>query len=182
MADRSIDAGREGQGESAREGGSAAELHELDVAAEVLGPHLSAPDERAAWERVLAGLWLERGAVQEALLERWRRAVLEDAFDAGRCSQEILAARDPSADSGWIPERTGRLLRDFLMSEAMRATTRRARVAAKRGLAFVVAQIAVLALFCLVGFLFLIVLRLKGVSLDVGLDRLLERILSWLPA
>lgn len=179
MADGSTDAGA--AGEPRAPDGSWAELYELDPHAEGAGPHRSVPSEQTAGERCLAGLWVERGALPKALLDRWRKAVISGSYDAESCARELLAARDPAADASWLPERAGRLLRDFLMEDVMRDGGRRARVAAKRGLAFFVAQIAVLALFALLAFLFLVILRVKGVSLDGGIDRFMDGIVSWLP-
>jgi hypothetical protein len=115
------------------------------------------------------------------VLERWRKAVVDGTFDAEACARDVLAARSPGADAAGLAERAGRLLRDFLMEDVMRDSGRRARVAAKRGLAWVLVQAAVLALFVLLGFLSLVVLRVKGVSVDAGIDRVMDAVVSLLP-
>jgi hypothetical protein len=168
-------------GDSRKAEADSAELHELDPHAESGGAHIAAPPERAASERILAGLWIERGAVQKPVLDRWRKCVLEGTFDAEACAREVLVARDPSADPAGLAERAGRLLRDFLMADVLRDSGRRARVAAKRGLAFFLVQGLVLALFVLLGFLYLVILRVKGVSVDQGVDGAMDALLSWLP-
>ena len=79
-------------------------------------------------------------------------------------------------------ERSGRLLRDLLMApyqRGMKGAGRRARGAARSGLAFLLAQLIVLLVFtALIGVVLLVVRLRWGWSLDGFLDGLIELVPS----
>ena len=76
-------------------------------------------------------------------------------------------------------ERAGRLLRDFLMAPTMRgARGERAAACVRRpagGVAFVLAQGIALAVYTLIVLVAMLLLRVRDVSFDALLDRILLR-------
>jgi len=135
------------------------------------------PDERA-WTRVRAGLLAEQGAVERGTVKRWQESVLKGTFDPDACARELVAASRVAPGDPRLLERTGRLLRDLIMApyqRGLRGAGRKARGAARSGLAFLVAQIVILLVFALLFAVVLLILRVRwGWSVDGFLDRLID--------
>jgi hypothetical protein len=164
----------------------AAPLEEIELAPLVTPlvevPPAAAPGLGDAEHRLLAharaGLALDLGLAERKAAARWRERVVAGAFDPDLCAREILAASGVEAGDPRLVERSGRLLRDFLMAPVLagaRGASRRMRRAARGGMAFVVAQGLALAVFALLVLAALLLLRIRGVSLDGLLDRILRR-------
>jgi len=137
-----------------------------------------APADGRAASRVLAGLMAELGLADRAVTKRWQEAILQGGFEPDACSRELMRSSTVAPEDVRLLERSGRLLRDLLMAPyhiGLRGAGRRARVAARSGLAFVVAQVLVLLLFAVLFALVLLVLRVGyGLSLDALLDQVVE--------
>jgi hypothetical protein len=150
-----------------------AELEELPAA-----PGHEEPEALLArlGRRVAAGALCEAGMIERQAQKRWQDAVLGGTFDPEACVRELLPEPLPPALAGRALDRSGTLLRDFLMAartSGMRGAARRARERARSALAFVVVQAGVLVLFALILLAIMLVLRLHhGVSFDALLDRL----------
>lgn len=143
----------------------------------VPGRDPAAPEERFL-RRLQAGLFLELGIADRAAAKRWQEAVVDGRFDADACAHEILTRSLARTDDPRLLERSGRLLRDFLMAplvQGVRGTGRRARQAARGGLAFLVAQAVALLVYSVIVLAALVLLRLRDFSLDEVLDRILLR-------
>lgn len=134
--------------------------------------------ELAAWRRVQAGLLVELGVADRAGVKRWQDAVKESRFDPDACSREILEDSRFDRSDVRFPDRCGALLRDFLMTPLMtgsRGAGRRARGAAKNGVAFLIAQLVAILVYSLLVAVVLVLARAKwDVSFDGWIDRLLS--------
>jgi hypothetical protein len=139
------------------------------------------PDERA-WARVRAGLQAELGLVDRGAARRWQEAVLRGEFDPDACARDLNAAGQAQPGDPRLLERTGRLLRDLLMApyqRGLRGAGRRARGAARSGLAFLIAQVLILLVFALLFGVVLLVVHVRwGWSVDGFLDSLLDLVPS----
>lgn len=134
--------------------------------------------ERRVWTRLQACVLVDLGLTDRAAIKRWQQEVVAGRLEVDRCAAELVALRQGSADDPRVLERAGRLLRDFLMAPLMtgvRGASRRAKRAAQGGLAFVIAQGLALLVFLLIGLVALLLLRIKDVSIDALLDRVLLR-------
>jgi len=128
--------------------------------------------------RLRAGLLVDLGLTDAAVVKRWQRAVLDGSFDADLCAGAVAAASRAGADDPRMRERAGRLLRDFVMAPTTRGARgagRRVRQAARGGVAFVVAQGLALVVYSVIVLVALLLLRVRDVSLDGFLDRILFR-------
>jgi hypothetical protein len=129
-----------------------------------------------AWRRLKAGLLVELGLADKRVARRWQEGVLRGEFDAAACTRELLAAGGNSFpdEDARLEERSTRLLRDLLMAptqRGLRGAGRRAREAARGGLAFVVTQFFVLAIYSAILFAALFLVRVRwGTSIDTFLD------------
>lgn len=137
-----------------------------------------AADGRAdpTWRRLKAGLVAELALADRAVTRRWQDAVARGEFDSEAASRELLAAASTVADDDpRLLERSTRLMRDLLMSSVTRSPMRAMRRGARSGLAFLVAQVLILALFCLLFLAALLLLRTRfGHSIDAFLDRIVN--------
>ena len=122
-------------------------LQELAVAspaAASAGPLLSTDPNDKAWRRVQAGIAIDLGLTERQAVGRWQEAVLRQEFDADACAREILGASEKFAlDDPRVIERSGRLLRDFLMASLQRGVkgaSRKVRAQAVSGSAFLMAN------------------------------------------
>ena len=82
----------------------------------------------------------------------------------------------PPEVEGRMTERAGTLLRDFLMAPYLSGALgagRKAKRGLKNVLAFLLAQLVALVVFCAIVAAILLVLRVRGESLDGWLDRLI---------
>ena len=134
--------------------------------------------ERRLERRFRAGLAFDLDLVPPKVAKPWREAVVAGEFDPDKCAEDVLGsvAIDP-ADSR-VVERSGRLLRDFCMvglARGAEGARRRAKRAAQGGLAFLLSQGLALGIFSLILLAALLLFRLRDISVDTWLDRLLFR-------
>ena len=134
--------------------------------------------ERRLERHFRAGLAFDLDLVPKKIAKPWQEAVVAGEFDPDRCAEDVLGrvAIDP-ADPRLV-ERSGRLLRDFCMSGLARGAAgarRRAKRAAQGGLAFLISQGLALGIFALILLAMLLLARLREISVDGWLDRLLFR-------
>jgi hypothetical protein len=125
---------------------------------------------------VLAGLACELGLADTRVAKAWRQAVLEERFEPDRAAGELLPGVLAPEVERRLLERSGTLLRDFLMApllSGIQGQRRRLRGAARSGLAFLVVQVLALLALALILAACMLVLRSKGVSFDALLDRAL---------
>jgi len=127
--------------------------------------------ELKAWRRLSAGLLVEQGLSDKEIAKRWQGYVKAGDFDPDRCAEELLAAGPikPAEVESKLLIRTARLERDLLMPPLVRGVSgagRRARGAARTGIAAGMTQFIVLGIYSILIFLFLLVLSFKGVQLD----------------
>ncbi len=128
--------------------------------------------------RLRAGLLVDLGLSDPAVVKRWQRAVVDGSFDADLCAGAVAAASRAAPDDPRMRERAGRLLRDFVMApttRGARGASRRVRQAARGGVAFVLAQGIALFVYSVIVLVALLLLRVRDVSLDGFLDRILFR-------
>jgi len=160
--------------------GPEAGRHEADPSAEHSPDEADewTSDELRAWRRVQAGLLVELGLAERGVARRWQEAVKSSRFEADTCSREILSETRFDADDPRLVDRCGALLRDLLMAPLLRGTAgagRRARGAAKNGVAFLLAQLIAIAVYSLLIAVLLILLRANW---DVSLDGLIDGLLG----
>ncbi len=131
-------------------------------------------DERVVWQRLQAGLLVELGLADGRVARRWQDAVVRGEFEPDACGRDILAASQSHAGDPRLLERSARLMRDLVMAPAQRGfagARRQARRATRHGLAWVVSQLVVAAIFFLLAVLALFVIRVRwGWSVDAALD------------
>ena len=130
--------------------------------------------------RLAAGLLVELGLAAGPVARRWQDAVREGGFDADACAEELLEEIGPHAEDPRLLERSARLQRDLLMAplqKGVRGASRRARGAARGGLAMVLAQGLAVAIYTLLLLAILLLLRVKhDYSLDGFLDSILDTV------
>jgi len=124
--------------------------------------------------RLRAGMLVELGLADRAVAKRWQDAVVRGEFEPDACAREILAAGDLAPDDPQLVQRSGRLLRDLLMAprqRGVRGAGLRARRAARTGLAYLISQLVVIAIFSLIVLAALFAVRVRwGWSVDAFLD------------
>jgi hypothetical protein len=137
--------------------------------------------ERKAWRRLAAGLLVEQGLGDKGVAKRWHNHVKAGDFDPDRFADELLETpleRPDDAESKLLL-RTARLERDLLMTPLLRGVSgasRKARGAARTGVAAMLTQLMVLGIYSMLIFLFLLVLSFKGVQLDPFFQSILDAI------
>ncbi|MEQ1894513.1 MAG: hypothetical protein ABL998_18390 [Planctomycetota bacterium] len=142
----------------------------------VTGESSPSDGERLAL-RVRAGIACELELAERTPLKRWQEAVLAERFEPDACARELLATTFTREAEQRMLERSGTLLRDFLMSSYLRGAQgagRKLRGGLRNVLAFLLAQLIALAVFTLIVVAILLVLRVKGESLDRWLDRVID--------
>jgi hypothetical protein len=162
-------------GHSFQYGGEAASA-DMAVLEELPGVAAAAPSPLPATPllaRVRAGLACELGLVDAAAAKRWREAVQAGQFEPDACARELLPR--PLADEAErrMLERSGSLLRDFLMAPLLTgaAGARRKLREKTRGVAaFLLTQGLALVVFALLVAAALLLARFKGTSIDALLD------------
>lgn len=144
---------------------SAAVLEEIPV--EAPPPVQSGPapsDGGAAWVRVRAGMYVDLGLSDKATVKGWQDSVMRGDFAPEACARDLSAGVDLDGDDPRLVERSGRLLRDFLMSSTMSGVggvRRRARQAGKKGAAILISQLVVLAVYTLIILVVMFLLHAK---------------------
>ncbi len=164
-----------------RYGGEAASadqaaLEELPASGDEARPRELADELAAGARRVLAGLACDLGLVDPASVRAWQQAVLEQRFDPEACARELLPPVLAPEVRQRLLDRSGTLLRDFVMApfaSGSRAARRRLRHVTRSTLAFLVAQGLALLAFVLIVLAAMLVLRSRGFSFDELLDRVL---------
>ncbi len=132
-------------------------------------------DERM-WKRLKAGLCVELGLADPAAARRWQDAVSADAFDPDRSAEEVLAVSGVAPGEPLLLERSGTLQRDLFMAPlaaGARGAQRAAREARRGVLGTLAGQALALALYTALVLAALLLLRLRGASVDGLLDALL---------
>jgi hypothetical protein len=151
-----------------------ATLEELPLAAAPVRADEGASDVLAL--RLRAGLACDLGLVDTKTAKRWRERVVAGSFDPDACARELVAdLRTPDAERRLL-ERSGTLLRDFLMAPLLsgaRGAARKAREKGRGCLAYLVSQAVALVVFTLIVAAILLVLRAQGRSIDGFLDAIL---------
>lgn len=126
------------------------------------------------WRWLKAGLVAELALGDREVLKRWQQSVTRGEFEPESAARDLLASAPGLADDDpRLAERSTRLMRDLLMSSVTRSPMRQVRKAARTGVAFVLVQFMILAIFTalvLCGLLF-IHTRL-GHSIDAFLERI----------
>ena len=99
-------------------------LQEIRLPEPKAGPAPALDPKSKSLQRVQAGLAIDLGMVPKPLVQRWQEAVLQQVFDADACAREALAQTDKFAlDDPRVIERSGLLLRDFLMASLQRGVS-----------------------------------------------------------
>ena len=128
-----------------------------------------------AWNRVRAGLYVDVGQADPKVVARWQAAVVAGDFDVDECADQLIGSAK-EGDELRLLERSGRLMRDFLMASMMRgmkAAGRNLRTRARGGVAFLIAQSVALLVYSLIVVLSMLFLRVKGTSFDGFFDSIL---------
>ena len=136
------------------------------------------PAVQQAWERVAAGLLVETGLADKKIAKRWQAAVVQHEWDADACAREILGASGAQLASPRLVERAGRLERDLVMASfqrGIRGASRRARGAARNGMAFFVANVVAIGVYSAI---ILALLILARVSYEISLDGIIDRMVD----
>jgi hypothetical protein len=144
----------------------------LAAAPAVHRSELTPADERV-WKRLKAGMYVELGLADRVTSKRWQDAVVSHGFDPDRCASEILARSAVADSESRVLERSGRLLRDLLMAPLLsgtRGATRRARQATRGVVAMVLTQALAFVAYTTILLVALLLLRIRGVSLDGFFD------------
>lgn len=135
------------------------------------------PSEKS-WLRVQAGMAIDLDLADRNLVKRWQESVLQQEFDADACARQVLSSADKfTLDDPRVIERSGRLLRDFLMSSLQRGvkgTGRRMRSQAVSGSAYLMANAIGILIYTGIVLVVMLLSRFKwGVSFDAMFDNLL---------
>jgi len=124
---------------------------------------------------------VEQGLGDKEVTKRWQALVRSGDFDPDRCASELLEAgpTKPAEAQSKLLLRSARLERDLLMTPLMTGVSgasRKARGAARTGVAALVTQLIVVSIYSVLVFLFLLVLSFKGVHFDLFFQSLLDLI------
>jgi len=125
------------------------------------------PEGERIWRRLVAGLLVELDLTDRSLVKRWQKRVVEGGFQVEDCARELYEAG--RLDESRLLDRSGRLLRDFLMApltRGARGAGRKVRMATKRGVAWVVAQFVVVAIYTVILVLIMAFLYRGGTRFD----------------
>jgi hypothetical protein len=147
------------------------------IASRISSLNANDPSQKA-WIRAQAGLAIDLGLVPRKTVSRWQEAVLQQEFDPDACALEALAAAEKfTLDDPRVVERSGRLLRDFLMSSLQRGLSgagRRIRTQAKSGSAFLMANVIGILIYSSMILVGMLLARFKWrVSFDQFFDIIL---------
>jgi len=133
---------------------AAAVLQEIVVDAPAQAPAAPAFDGGgASWDRVRAGMMVELGLADKAAVRTWQESVMRGEFSPDACARDLTRGVQVDPEDPRFMERSGRLLRDFLMASTMSGAggaKRKARQAGKKGAAILVSQLFVLVVYTLI--------------------------------
>jgi len=130
------------------------------------------------WGRLKAGLLVDLGLADKGEAKRWQEAVKRGEFDSGACARDILNSCEVPDGDPRLKERVTRLQRDLLMSPLMRGvqgTSRRARTAAKGGVAMIVSQAIGIGVYTL---LLLVIAVFARINYGTDFTAMIERFLN----
>ena len=136
------------------------------------------PEQERIWRRLMAGMMVELDMTDRKLVKAWQQRVVDGGFKVEDCANELYEAGRGRIDELRLLERSGRLLRDFLMTpltRGVRGAGRKARMATKRGVAWVVAQFVVVAIYTVILLLIMAFLYQRGTSFDGLFERFFPR-------
>lgn len=117
-----------------------------------------------AWARVRAGLIVDLGLADKRVVKGWQESVSRGDFAPDACARDVASGLSVDGDDRRLVERSGRLLRDFLMASTMAGSggaKRKARQAGKRGAAMLISQLIVSGMHLLLILAVLFILRAK---------------------
>ena len=144
-----------------------------------MDPPSAAPAGSSRFEqRLRAGVLADLGLANRKEVKRWQEAVMRGEFDADACARDLVTQAAPDADDQRVLERAGRLQRDLLMmpfQRGVKGASRRARVATRRGTAYVLANLIAITVYSLVLVAIMILVR---VNYDFSFDGLIDDFLS----
>jgi hypothetical protein len=156
----------------------------LAVAVAPLNPSAALdPGEGLLWQRLKAGMFVELGLADAAVVKRWRDASQRREFDPDACARDVLATTHISGTDARLIERTARLEQELVSASSkpkMRLPLRRKGSSGPSGFAIFLGQIILIAViggFVLTG-LFIAHWRFHW-SVDLWFDQLGERFTAW---
>jgi hypothetical protein len=125
-------------------------------------------------------MMVELGLADGSAVKQWQGAVLRGDFAPDACARDLCIGTAVDSDDSRLLERSGRLLKDFLMSSTTRgqgAVRRRARMAGKKGAAIFISQILLLLVNLLILGVGALIVRARWpeVSFDAFFDSILKR-------
>ena len=131
-----------------------------------------------AWTRVRAGIAIDLGVAERRAVTRWQDAVLQNEFDADACARDVLSGVvGLDADDPRVVERSGRLLRDFLMAslhKGLKGASRKMRSQARSGTAYLMANAIAISIYTAIVLVVMLLARLKwNTSFDALFDAIL---------
>jgi len=133
------------------------------------GTRSAASERERIWRRLVAGMMVELEMTDRKLVKSWQQRVVDGEFKVEDCANDLYEAGRGHMDELRLLERSGRLLRDFLMTpltRGARGAGRKVRVATKRGVAWVVAQFVVVAIYTVILVLIMAFLYRRGTRFD----------------
>jgi hypothetical protein len=144
----------------------------------VAGARGLGPIEAQAFDRIAAGVLVDVGLADKAVVKRWQAAVLAQEWDADAAARAILASSAGAMADPKFMARAARLERDLLMSSYQRGVkgaSRRVRGAAKNSTAFFVANVVAISAYSAI---ILALLILARVSYDWDLNGIIDRMVD----
>ncbi len=150
------------------------------VAEPVAGARGLGPSEAQAFERIAAGVLVDVGLADKAVVKRWQAAVLAQEWDADAAARAILASSAGGMSDPKFLARAARLERDLVMSSYQRGikgASRRVRGAAKNSTAFFVANVVAISVYSAIILALLILARVSyGWDLNGIIDRMVDAV------
>ena len=133
----------------------------------------------ASWARVRAGMMVELKLADKDAVRTWQESVIRGEFSPDACARDLSRGVDVDSEDPRLMERSGRLLRDFLMASTMSGAggaKRKARQAGKKGAAFLLSQVFVLIVYTLMILVVMALLHAKWP--DTYFDPLFDRFIK----
>lgn len=136
------------------------------------------PGEAQAIDCIVAGVLVDVGLADKAVVKRWQAAVIAQEWDASAAARAILASSPGGAADPKFLARAARLERDLLMSSYQRGVkgaSRKVRGAAKNTTAFFVANVIAIGVYSAI---ILALLILARVSYEWDLNGIIDRMVD----